>query len=95
MKKQRLDYHLDANRDDETTLVITFLSLIHGGFCEGQTALAETAARQCGVPLRYALAILRRYTGSDYRNHYWKIRDGSQVQHLFELLPPNCNLAGA
>ena len=95
MTKQRLDYHPDANRDDETTLVITFLSLIHGGFCEGQNALAEAAARQCGVPMRYALAVLRRYTGSDYRNHYWKVRDGSQARLSFELLPPNCSLAGA
>ena len=29
MTKQHLDYHPDADRDDETTLVITFLSLIH------------------------------------------------------------------
>lgn len=95
MTKQHLDYHPAANRDDETTLVITFLSLIHGGYCEGQNALAETAARQCGVPMRYALAVLRRYTGSDYRNHYWKVRDGSQVRRSFELLPPNYSLAGA
>lgn len=95
MKQHHQAYHPDANRDDETTLVITFLSLIHGGFCEGQTALAETAARQCGGPLPYALSILRRYTGSDYRNHYWKVRDGSLARRSFELLPPNCNMAGA
>jgi len=95
MKQNHKTYRLEDNRDDETTLVITFLSLIHGGFCEGQNALAQTAARQCGVSLRYALTVLRRYTGSDYRSHYWKVRDGSQARQSFELLPPNCSLAGA
>ncbi|WP_055806714.1 hypothetical protein [Brevundimonas sp. Leaf168] len=95
MNRQRQTDGLNIDLDDQTTLVITFLSLIDGGFSEGQAALAETAARQCGMPFRHALSILQRYTGSDDRDHYWRLREGSRSQHSYELLPPCRNMAGA
>lgn len=95
MKQNHTAYRPEDNRDDETTLVITFLSLIDGGFAEGHIALAETAAKQCCVSTRYALSVLRRYTGSDSNDHYWQVRDGCRSRQSYELLPPNCSMAGA
>lgn len=92
MNRQPKSHHSTADRDDETTLVITFLSLIDGGFSEGQAALAETAARQCGVPVRYALYVLRQYTGPNYRDHYWQVRKGSCGRRSYQLLKPNCSM---
>lgn len=95
MNRCHQNHRASAIRDDETTLVITFLSLIDGGFSEGQTALAETAARQCGMSVRYALSVLRHYTGPNYRDHYWQVRGGSRGPRLYELLNPNCNIMEA
>lgn len=95
MSRQRQNDELNIDLDDQTTLVITFLSLIDGGFSEGRTALAETAARQCGMPIRHALWILRRYTGPDDQDHYWRLREGCRSRQSYELLPPRRDMAGA
>lgn len=94
MSQQRQNDELNIDLDDQTTLVITFLSLIDGGFSEGRAALAETAARQCGMPIRHALSILQRYTGSDNRDHYWRLREGSRSRQSYELLLPCSDIAG-
>lgn len=95
MKQRHLNHRCDTNLDDETTLVITILSLIDGGFSEGQNALAETAARQCGLPVQCALSVLRRYTGADCRDHYWKARSANRGRLSYELLRPNRSAAEA
>lgn len=95
MTKQLQYRRANPDRDDETTLVITLLSLIDGGFSEGQTALAEVAARQCGTTVRYALSILRNYTGPNYKDHYWQVREGCRGRLSYELLPSNCSVMEA
>lgn len=90
-----LDRASRTELDDETTVVTTFLSLIAGGFTEGHDALAETAAMQCGVSIRYAASVLRRYTGPDHRNHYWRVREGNRSRRCYELLSPNESLVTA
>lgn len=79
----------DDNPGCETTMVVTLLSLISGGFTEGQKALVETAAYQCDMSAEYARAILRRYTGPTFGKYLWKCRRGIRGQRLYEVLAAN------
>lgn len=73
--------------DGETRVFATLLSLIGGGFNEGHAALAVTAALDCRVSAECASAVLRRYTGPKFGDHYWDVRKGTNGQTLYRLLP--------
>ena len=82
-------YCAAADPGCETTMVVTLLSLIAGGCNEGQKALVEAAAHQCGVSATYAFNILQRYTGPSFGDYFWTFRRGSRGQRLYEVLPAN------
>ena len=72
--------------DAETRVFATLLSLIGGGFSEGRTALAVTAALDSQVSVKCALAVLRRYSGPTLGTHQWQVRKGRHGQALYRLL---------
>lgn len=72
--------------DSETRVFVTLLSLIGGGFSEGRMVLAVTAALDSHVSVKCALAVLRRYSGPSFGNHYWQVRKGRHGQTLYRLL---------
>lgn len=82
-------HHVADNFGCETTMVITLLSLISGGFTEGQRALVDAAAHECDVSAAYASLILQRYTGPTFGKYLWTFRRGSRGQRLYEVLPAN------
>lgn len=73
--------------DGETRVFATLLSLIGGGFNEGRAALAVAAALDSNVSAECALAVLGRYAGPTFGNHYWDVRKGTNGQTLYRLLP--------
>lgn len=73
--------------DDETRVFATLLSLIGGEFNAGRIALAVTAALDSRVSIECALAVLDRYTGSKFGDHYWSAGKGNQRRRLYRLLP--------
>ncbi len=84
-----LDDFLWSERDDldpDTRVFATLLSLIGGGFSDGRMALAVTAALDSRVSADCALAILDRYTGLTFGDHYWDVRRGSYGQSIYRLL---------
>ncbi|PZO08302.1 MAG: hypothetical protein DCF29_02205 [Alphaproteobacteria bacterium] len=88
MPHSELDLSTPAALDDDTTMVITFLSLMDGGFAEDPDVLVETAAQQCGVDVQHAASVLQRYTGPNFGEHYWKLRQGTGRHRLYEVLLP-------
>lgn len=78
----------DHEMNLETHVVQAIVSLIRGGFSEGQIALAKTAADQCGVSIKYAFAVLQKYTGRTGGSHYWSCRQGRGGRRLYALLSP-------
>lgn len=75
--------------DDETRAVIALLSFIGGGFCDGQMALAKATADDAGVPLPFALSVLRRHTGPGSRSdHFWVARRVGADQLQYRLVTP-------
>ena len=77
--------------DDETRAVIALLAYIGGGLTDGPKALAEAAAKDAGVPVLLALAMLQRHTGSgSSSDHFWDVQRviGSNRQH-YTLMPPS------
>lgn len=75
------------DRDEDTRIVKTILSLIGGGFSEGRRALAATAAEQTGVPYGRVLTILDQYAGTASGSAYWSVRRGRKRQCLYAVLP--------
>lgn len=88
MSHSELDLSSPAALDVDTTMVITFLSLIDGGFAEDPDVLAETAAQQCGVDVPRAASVLQRYTGPNFGEHYWRLRQCTGSHSIYEVLPP-------
>jgi hypothetical protein len=75
--------------DDETRTVIALLSFIGGGLCDGQLALAKAAADDAGVPVPFALSLLRRHTGPGSRSdHFWVARRVGADQLQYRLVSP-------
>ena len=73
--------------DGETRVFATLLSLIGGGFSDGPMALAVTAALDSRVSVDCALAVLDRYTGATFGDHYWHDCEGAEGQRFYRLLP--------
>ena len=74
------DYRTTAQVEDYK-VAMQIAELIDAGFEGGQMALGRAAAKECGVSERTALAVLQRYTGTDY---YWTFRKGSRGVRLYE-----------
>ena len=80
------DLDVRTEPDDETRVFATLLSFIGGEFDGGRIALAVAAALDSRVSVRCALAVLDRYTGPKFGDHYWNAGRGNQPR-LYRLLP--------
>ncbi|OYX56007.1 MAG: hypothetical protein B7Y86_11200 [Brevundimonas subvibrioides] len=81
------DLDVRTEPDDETRVFATLLSLIGGEFDGGRIALAVTAALDSRVSVECALAVLDRYTGPKFGDHYWSAGEGNQRRRLYRLIP--------